>query len=378
MKKLLKVLLTCLMIVGLTACGGGSSNGGSGSGSASTNEKKKVVVLLPFTGDQSYFDTLARGVETIKSTMSDTVDITLVEVGNTTESATWQQYFDEYAADGEYDLIVSGNSSYEAELWKACAKYPDQKFMNFDMSSLPSDTGKCPDNCYAVQYGLDDLGYVVGALSAAITKTGKVGVVVGMDNKAMNQFIGGWCQVLTDKGVQYMISYSYGTTPFGSPDIGKELANAQIENGCDVIWQVAGGTGNGVIEAGSTHDDVWIVGVDQDQYAQFAESNPDWAKTIITSALKNTDVVLEKSVQMLVDGTLDSKMGQIEVWGIKEGAVGLAENDYYHQNVSEDVRNGIQATLQDVADGKVEVVDTLTMDDYDTAWPAIRDANRIQ
>ena len=372
MKKLLAILLAILMVFSLTACGG--NNDDSADDSSDEGDKiYKVAVLLPFIGDQSYFDTIEKGRKTVDEKY-DNVETRLIEVGNTTDEAPWMQAYDEVCEDGEYDLVVSCNTNYEAYLYEAARKYPDQMFLNCDTSN-PEDV----DNCLSVNFGLDDLGYVVGALSAAITKTGKVGVVVGMDNQGMNQFISGYVQVLAAQGVQYAISYP---NSFTDTALGYEAANTMINKGVDVIWQVAGGLGNGVIEACSEHDDVWCVGVDQDQYVQFEESKPEWAKTIITSALKNTDIVLETTVDMLVEGTLQDHMGKVETWGIKENGVGLAENDFYKANVSEEVRAQIASILQEVADGKVEVYDCKlgeeSQETYTANWPAIRDANIIK
>lgn len=365
MKKLLTVLLVVLLALSMTACG-------SKEDGPKADEKKKVAVLLPFTGDQSYFDTLAKGVKAVNEKYGDKIEVKLLEVdpNGSADKALWENAFAEVCEDDEYDLVVSGNSTYEGFLADACAKYPNQKFMNFDYSW----TIDAPANCYAVNYGLDDLGYVVGTLSAKVTKTNKVGVVVGMDFQSMNQFIGGYCQVLTDEGVEYAVVYP---NSFTDAALGKEYTDKLIELGCDVIWQVAGGLGNGVIEACSNNADVWCVGVDQDQYVQFEETKPSWANTILTSALKNTDIVLESVCKMLIDGTLDAEMGKNVTWGIKENAVGLAENDFYKANVSEEIRNAIAETLAKVAAGEVEVVDTLLMADYEKEWPVVRDANRL-
>ncbi len=370
MKKFLTILLVVLMSFSMIACSSDDADDDT-TGGDETEETFSVAVLLPYIGDQSYFDTLNNGIEEANSTY-DNVTVRLIEVGNTTEQSVWEAAFDEVCEDGEYDLVVSGNSSYEAYLWDACEKYPDQMFMNFDYDSAPEDG--IPSNCYIVGYALDDLGYVVGALSALLTETGTVGVVVGMDNLNMNQFIGGYCQVLTDMGVQYIIYYP---NSFTDTALGYEGTTSMIEKGADVIWQVAGGLGNGVINACADNDDVWCIGVDQDQYVQFAESNPDWAATVITSALKNTDVALLSAIEDLVNGELEAKMGTEEILGIAENGVGIAENDYYLENVSEEIREQLAEILQQVTDGEVEVVDTREMTDYETEWPVVRDGNRI-
>jgi basic membrane protein A len=379
MKKFLTVLLTALMVFALVGCNKTDNSGNGGTTPEPTpadDGVTKIAVLLPFTGDQSYFDTLAnaaREVDTADNNIK--VDLFECDPNGSAEESKWMDSFAEVCEDGEYDLVVSGNDTYEGFLYKACEKYPDQMFYNFDYTSTP-ETG-VPANCYCVDWALDDLGYVVGALSAAVTKTGTVGVVVGMDNQGMNQFISGYCQVLADKGVKYVIAYPES---FTDTALGKEVTEDMIGKGADVIWQVAGGLGNGVIDACSGHDDVWCIGVDQDQYLQFKGNNDAWANTILTSALKNTNVAFKEVCNMVANGTYKEKLGKAESWGIAWNGVGLAENDYYLANASEEVRAQVAETLASVASGAVEVVDCKQWDEktYETEWPKVRDAGRVQ
>ena len=369
MKKLLNVVLAALMVLSLVACGGGND------APEVKEEKTKVVMLVPKLGDQSYFDTMKKGFDEAAKQHPD-FEFVCKEVGQLGSDATcteadWTAAYDEYCEDGEYALVISANNTYEGFLYEAAHKYPEQMFLNADASTIDTEC----KNVLNTQFGLDDLGYVVGALSAALTKTGIVGVVVGMDNQPMNQFISGYCQVLAAKDVKYVISYPGSFTDVA---LGKEVTEKMIAQNADVIWQVAGGLGNGVIDACSGNDAVWCVGVDQDQYVQFAESNPAYAATIVTSALKNTDQVIITVINWLADGTLKDHMGETKVWGIADNGVGLAENDYYKANVSEEIRAEIAATLQEVAAGNVEVYDCLLGEtDYEANWPAHRDANRV-
>ena len=371
MKKLLTVLLSLFVVLALVGCSG--NNGGGNEPAPAEDAKKKVAVLVPFTGDNSYFDTLARGVTKANELYGNEVEVVIKEVGNTTEKAVWDNAFDEFCEDGEYDLIVSGNNSYEEYLYDAAERYPDQAFMNFDASTI-RDT--CT-NVYNVNYGLGPLGYVVGTLSAEITKTNKVGVLLGLDIQAMNQFIGGWCQALDEKGVEFIVDYVVSTNPFQDLQAGYEQTSDIIKAGADVVWQVAGGTGNGIIQACSEHEDVWCIGVDQDQYGQFLDSQPDWAATVLTSAQKNSDVVLAEVVRMVVEGTFAEKLGKTESWSLDSNGVGLSDNDFYRANVSEEIRNTVDQTVKDIQSGKIEVIDTMAMTDEEyTAWTEWRDANK--
>ena len=375
MKKLLTILLAVLMLVALAGCGKKEETPTDQPTPTEDDGTVKIAVLLPFTGDQSYFDTLANAAKEVNDADNNiSVEVFECDPNGAAEESNWMNWYDNVCEEGKYDLVVSGNGTYEGFLYSACEKYPDQMFYNFDRSWIPE--GGVPKNCYAVDWALDDLGYVVGALSAAVTKTGTVGVVVGMESQDMNQFIGGYCQVLAANDVKYVISYPGS---FSDTALGKEVTEDMISKGADVIWQVAGGLGNGVIDACSGHDDVWCIGVDQDQYLQFKDTNPAWANTILTSALKNTNVAFKAVCEMVADGSYKDKLGKAETWGIALNGVGLAENDFYLANASEDVRKQVADTLAQVASGAVEVVDTKAWDEatYEVEWPKVRDANRV-
>ena len=371
MKKLLKIALIALLVLSAFGCGKKPEPEPT---PTPAETKKKVAVLLPFTGDNSYFDTLARGVTKALELYGDKVDITIKEVGNTTEKGVWDNAFDEFCEDGEYDLVVSGNNSYEEYLYDAAERYPNQAFMNFDASTIRESC----KNVYNVTYGLGPLGYVVGVLSAEITKTNRVGVLLGMDIQAMNQFIGGWCQALDERGVEFIVDYVVSTSPFQDQQAGYEQTTDIIKAGADVVWQVAGGTGNGVIQACSENESVWCIGVDQDQYGQFSSSQPAWAATIITSAQKNSDEVLAQVVKMVIDGTFSSKLGQTEAWSLDSNGVGLSNNKFYQDNVSAEIRAKVDQAVKDIQDGKITVIDTMAMSsDQYAEWTAWRYAHKV-
>ena len=378
MKKFLTVLVAALMVLALAGCNKNSGNGGNTPETTPVDDGvTKIVVLIPYGGDQSYYDTIVFAANDINDADNNiTVDVFECDPNGAKEESNWMNWFDNVCEDHAYDLVVCGNGDYESFLFAACEKYPDQLFYDWDSDAVPASG--VPANCYAVDWALDDLGYQVGSLSAAITKTGTVGVVVGDDTPGMNQFIGGYCQILAEKGVKYLISYCGGK--WGDVALGNELAESMIAKGADVIWEVAGGTGNGVVEACSKYENVWEIGVDRDRYAEFVDAKPEWANTILTSALKNTGVAFKAVCEMVANGTYSEKLGKKETWGIAWNGVGLAENDFYFANTTEEARNQIAADLAKVASGEVEVVDTKLMDDatYKAEWPKVRDAGRIE
>lgn len=275
MKRIAALILAMVMMLSLAACSSSDSEGGSSDG-----ETYNIALLVPYLGDQSYYDTTNAGLEQLKEKY-DNVKTQVVEIG--TDKSKYADSFDDVCGSGSYDLVVSGGTDAEEALYEACAKYPDQLFMNFDYSEEP------PANCYAVSYSTSDEGYLAGYLGSLITVSdmekanadAKIGVIVGMDLPAMNDFIGGFCEVATEMGVQVYIGYPESFTDTAKA---KELTLEMYEQGCDVVWQVAGSAGTGVFEA-AAQADKYAFGVDSDQTLSIAD--PALVATIVTSFFKD-------------------------------------------------------------------------------------------
>jgi basic membrane protein A len=86
------------------------------------------------------------------------------------------------------------------------------------------------------------------------------------------------------------------------------------EQGADIVYQVAGGTGLGVIQAAKQMRR-WAIGVDTDQ----SRLGPN---AVLTSMVKRTDLAVFKSVQMANAGTLGNKVVNLD---LKAGGVQLGK-----------------------------------------------------
>lgn len=355
MKKLIALVLALVLAFALVACGNGGNAGGD------KDKVWKIGVLLPYIGDQSYFDTINAG--RLKVEEYDNVETTLIEMGE--DKSKWEGYYLD-ACEGGYDLIVGGNNDAEEYLYSAAEQYPNQLFYNFDYVThveLP--------NVYANMYNTPELGYVAGVAASLITTSKMehanaekiVGVVVGMDIPAMNDFIGGFCQVCTEYGVQVIIGYPES---FADAAKGKEIALNMYNAGADVVWQVAGGAGSGVFEA-AAEVGRYAFGVDSDQTISMA-GKPELAATIVTSFYKDCGAALVRAVDLLV---ADKYPSGTETLGIAAKAVGLIKNDQYNKMVPEDIRNQIDDALAKVANGEVEVYSVLKDPDK---WESVKAA----
>src|SRR6266536_2499034 len=88
----------------------------------------------------------------------------------------------------------------------------------------------------------------------------------------------------------------------------------EIADGADVVFQVAGGCGLGVLDAAKAKG-VWGIGVDADQ----SYLGPQ----VLTSALKRVDTSVYATIQQVLDGKF--KGGTDSVFSLKNDGVGLGK-----------------------------------------------------
>ena len=133
---------------------------------------------------------------------------------------------------------------------------------------------------------------------------------------------------------------------------GKELANVMYgTNKCDIVWGVAGGAGNGAAEAAKEMGG-WFIGVDSDQEATFAISQPELAAVTMFSGLKN----IGDSLIWIINEELDGKTyyGQNLSLGLEEGGVGLATAGNY-QKLPDAIKEAVDAASKKIVAGEITV-----------------------
>lgn len=309
----------------------------------------KVVNLINgVLGDKSFFDSADRGM---KRVMEDYPQVSVKTIEAGIDPAKWQAALEDAAANEDYDVLICGTYQMSEFLQIVAPKYPDKKFIIYDVSvdyTLPG-----MENIYSVTYKQNEGSYLAGAYVGLMSESKVVGVVGGQDIPVINDFIVGYKQGAMANGVtNVIVQYAGG---WNDPAKGKELALAMYQQGADYVFQVAGGTGVGVFQAAQEMG-LYAIGVDSDQATIIAETNPEQAKFIPTSMLKNVDNSLYRAMKMYIEGTLP--FGTMEALGVAEGGVGLAKNSFYDSMTTAEAKAAIEQIEKDLLDGKI-VVDTV-------------------
>ena len=90
-----------------------------------------------------------------------------------------------------------------------------------------------------------------------------IGVIGGTKSVGIDKFIVGYIQGAREIDPKAEVKVAYSNN-FGDPAIGLQMAKAMFDAGANVVYQVAGGTGLGVIQA-AKEAGRFAIGVDTDQ-----------------------------------------------------------------------------------------------------------------
>ena len=357
LKKLMALTMAGVMTFSLAACGGGSSSTtttGSGDSSeeasddgeaASGDVEKSVAYIVGNLGDKSFNDSGETGMAQLREMGW---DCKTIEAGDETKADKWEDTMLD-AIDEGYHFIVA-SSTYRDIIMKLAEEYPENQFVVFDDSM---DESEIPDNVAFIFYAQNEGSYMVGQLAAGMTESGVVAVNVGMDNPVISDFVTGFINGVQDYDPNVkVVKASVGS--WTEPAKMKELCLTQArDQNADVFYQVAGGSGTGLFEACVETGNL-AIGVDSDQYAYYKDSeNPELADVILTSMLKNVGDSLVAFFEQVEAG--DDVWGKVNHLGLKDNAVGYVDNEFFQENVPQEVRDKMAESKEKIASGELEV-----------------------
>lgn len=320
------VLATAFLLAAVTASCGGEN-------SAAKKETKSaphvgMVFDIGGLGDKSFNDSAYRGLLKARDELG--IQFEYYEPAEGSEREAALRLF----ASGESDLVLGIGFLFSDDIKKVATEFPDKKFACVDMTWQEGDV--LPPNLAGIKFREEQGSFLVGALSALVTKTGTIGFIGGMDIPLIHKFEAGYRagakQVRPD--VKVLVQYA-GVTgdAFQNPTKGKELALAQIDGGADILFHASGSTGLGVFEAARARD-VLAIGVDADQQAEAPGH-------VLTSMVKQVDTSVFEVVKSVKEGRFE---GGVKIFGLAEGGVDYVRDTNNVQWITPE----IQARLDDL------------------------------
>lgn len=279
--------VAALMI--LAACGSTSS-----AGTPTKTYKIGLVTDVGGLNDKSFNHLADVGLEKAKT------DFKIQ--GDVVESKTGDDYIPNltnFASKG-YDLVIGVGFLMQTAVGTVSGQFPNVNFAIIDGAGTDANFNDLKhSNVQSLYFKEQDAGAMVGVIAGMLEKdnkapgnTGVISAVGGVSIPPVNHYIAGykWAATMEDPSIKVLVGYS---NDFTDPAKCKTVAQAQIQQKSEILFQVAGGCGLGVLQAaGQTK--VYSVGVDADQ----KDADP----SVIASALKKVDVATYTAIQNVVNG----------------------------------------------------------------------------
>lgn len=374
MRKILSVLLSATLAGALlTGCGGGAPKettaapaateateaakteaaGGeteateAAGGEAASAALKIAIVSSPSGVDDGSFnqDNYNGILDFIAANPDATVTPVREETGDT--AAAIQAVADIVA---DYDVIVCCGFQFAA-IGSIANDNPDVKFILVDSNPTDAEgTEVTCDNVYAMTFKEQESGFFAGIAAALESQTKKVAVVNGIAYPSNVNYQYGfesgvnYANAKYETGVEIVEIASYAGTDvtnanvggnyvgsFADEATGKVVGKALIDQGCDILFVAAGGSGNGVFTAAKEATGVKVIGCDVDQYDDGANGSDN---IILTSGLKVMGMNVEKQLNAIADGSFK---GENVLLGADTDSTGFVKAEGRHQMSAETI-----------------------------------------
>ncbi|MEA4959340.1 MAG: BMP family ABC transporter substrate-binding protein [Anaerolineaceae bacterium] len=372
MKKLVLVLLAAVFALSLVGCSQKAATQAPAGGTEPTAKVYNVVSLVNGNlGDKSFFDSAESGLKKLAD--AGRITYKTIEMGGTDEDQPkWLETLNEVASTGDYDLVIVGTYQMPDYLKEAATTYPNQKFLIYDDNTYVGNN----QNVVNITYKQNDMGYLIGVFAANMTTQttvaninpeAVVGFVGGVDSPVINDFLYGFLTGAQAANPDIKVDTRY-VNSYVDTATAKEMGLSMInDNKADILWGVAGLSGNGAAEAALESGKAWFIGVDSDQELTLPAEQ---AAITLTSGLKNVG----QSIIWFFDEWDAGRTywGKEVRLGIPEGGVGVVTDKNFAKITPKAVQDAVLAAQADIVAGKI-VVPT-AIGDETNAVIALRDS----
>ncbi len=303
----------------------------------------RVTMVYPSdcVGSAAYCDAFHIGVKAAEKKLG----ITLIEVnGMENDPIATEMLLRDAAQNSE--LVLTAGYQMGDVLARVAPEFSDVKFAIFDVILDIA-------NVASVNYKSNEGSFLVGAIAALKSESGKIGYIGGVDVPLLREFEAGYVAGIQAINSDAEISVEYiseSVAGFGQPDRAKELALAEYENGIDVIYVAAGGSGQGVLEAAQ----------EQQKYIIWVDSNGNHLAPgiVLTSMTKE----ISASVQRIIRETAeDNFTAGIRYFGLEDGGVSYALDEHNQSLLSDDIIMTVESLKAKIIAGEIVVPDIVSL-----------------
>lgn len=342
MKYLLSVFLCCILVV--MGCSGKSGDNTGTGQSPNPGRQVGLVFSVGGRGDKSFNDSAYNGLELARKKYG--ISYTSIEPqgeGGDRESGLRQM-----ATDPGVGLIIGVGQLFSDDIARIAAEFPDKKFVCIDY--VTRSDGTIPSNLQGIVFEEKNGSYLAGALAGLVTKTKTVGFLGGMESSVLKKFETGFIRGVHAINPDIRVISGYiGMTgsAFANPAKGRELALGQYGRGADIIYEAAGASGLGVIEA-ARESKALVICTDRDQ-------EPDAPGFVLSSMIKAVDRAVLKTVEQVLDGSFTG--GRVAVYGLADRYTDYVYNEKNAMLVGQKNHDQLESIRNKIIAGEIVVDD---------------------
>jgi len=252
------------------------------------------------------------------------------------------------------DLIVAVGGLMGDAVKKVAAANPKQQFAEVD-------AGSSGPNVYGLQYNTAQGGFLGGYLAAGMSKTGKVATYGGLNIPPVTIYMDGYWEGVqyynqqNNKNVQVLgwdeKNQKGGTfaNSFTDANKGKQITQQFQQQGADVVFPVAGGTGVGsAAAAAASNGQLSVIWVDTDGCQSVAQ----YCRYFLSSVTKNLTGSVDQYATKAATGTFPS--GNY-IGTLQNNGTGLAPFHDFDSKVPQSLKDQLDQVKADIISGKIKI-----------------------
>ncbi len=291
----------------------------------------KVALLTPGPVSDAGWNALAyEGLLLIRDQLG--AEVAQVQ---TTTPAQFEEGFRDFARRG-YQLVFGHGFEFQDAAAAVAPDFPKTVFITTSGNTVRP-------NVAPLRFMLEEATYLEGMLAAGVSKTGKAGVVGGMQIPSVTSTVMAFIAGTKVEKADFVVA----TTYVGNwDDVGaaKSAALALIQQGADILFHNADAAGLGVFQA-AQEQHVLAFGANKNQ-------NDVVPGVILASAVIDIPKAFLSVAEQVKNGTF---VARIEKMGMKDGVVSLVYNPQLASRIPSDLRQKVDATQQQIIAGTLAV-----------------------
>lgn len=344
----------------LSACGSGDNGGeGSSKGGESGNDNDFKVAMVTDTGgvdDKSFNQSAWEGLQKFGKD-NDLKEGEGYKYLQSKAATDYAPNLNQLIRD-DYNLVFGIGFLMTSDVRKVAQQHKDAKLaLVDDVVTKSDDSDELVPNVASLTFKEHQGSFLVGVIAGLMTDSNKVGFVGGVESALIKKFESGFVAGVKTVNPDAEIYRQYSGS-FDDTSKAASIASTMYGKGADIIYHSAGNSGNGVFTEAKNRkksgDDVWVIGVDRDQYDEGkVDVDGKEENVTLTSMVKRVDRSVKEVSEQTKDG--DFPGGKEVVFGLKDDGVGFSS---HHDSVSDEAMQEAKKYKKKIINGDLDVPKT--------------------